>query len=127
MHENYDVKIFWCDNCKIPLINPSYKKMHTCSLCGNGIAYISRDIRPVFPEERLLFEFFTQREPYQYLRSSVWCNNSTYYVDGIANKLSGEMWRNNDPDAVRRWLKEHREKNTYEYFNEHVERFFNCE
>ena len=43
-------EIYWCKNCNIPLYNK------ICSCCNGKAEYIGTDIRPVFPEERLLLE-----------------------------------------------------------------------
>lgn len=67
-HERTELKsstIFWCKECNIPLYE------NTCPICGNKAKRISSDIRPVFPEERLLMEIILG-EPLKYLRSSVW-------------------------------------------------------
>ena len=51
--------------------------------------YLTTDIRPVFPEERLLMEVLLGKEPNEYLEKSVWAINSRYYIDGKSiNDLS---------------------------------------
>ena len=42
--------IFWCNDCKTPIIGDKFNK--TCTLCGAKTKYLCTDIRPVFPEER---------------------------------------------------------------------------
>ena len=41
-------KLYWCKECNIPIYD------EYCSLCGNKGKESTTDIRPVFPEERLL-------------------------------------------------------------------------
>lgn len=51
------VEVYWCDNCKTPIIkrvSDSHKE--ECPCCGRKTRYMAKDIRPVFPEERLLME-----------------------------------------------------------------------
>ena len=69
--------IYWCENCKVPL----YDK--TCECCGDKGRRITTDIRPVFPEERLLLEILLDKEIGTYDNSSVWnCAGNKYLIDG---------------------------------------------
>ena len=43
-------QIFWCENCNIPIYT------EVCPLCNKNGKYLASDLRPVFPEERLLIE-----------------------------------------------------------------------
>lgn len=75
--------LYWCDNCKIPI----YEK--TCSCCGEAGKYIGRDIRPVFPEEKLLIALMLNKEnPLIYDNASVWYGGNSYIVDGKRVKVS---------------------------------------
>ncbi len=44
--------VYWCRNCDVPLIS------RRCDICGSTGRYCGVDLKPVFPEERLLFERF---------------------------------------------------------------------
>ena len=57
--------IYWCETCKVPL----YQK--ECQCCGSSGRRITTDMRPVFPEERLLLEIMTDKEPGYYEKMSV--------------------------------------------------------
>ena len=73
--------VYYCDNCKTPLYDD------VCPLCGNKGTYIGTDIRPVFPEERLLIEVLLNK-PFEFAGKSVWCtSSSSYFVDGKKIKL----------------------------------------
>ena len=48
--EVVESSVFWCDDCNIPLYSEA------CPLCGKQAHRLCSDIRPVFPEERLLLE-----------------------------------------------------------------------
>lgn len=53
--EDIPVEIYWCVHCKTPIIqNVNQADKGICPLCGEKIKYLSADLRPVFPEERLL-------------------------------------------------------------------------
>ena len=52
-------EIYYCDNCNIPLFNK------ICSICNSNCRYIGTDVRPVFPEERLLLECI-EGKPFKY-------------------------------------------------------------
>lgn len=66
-------EIYWCENCNIP----NYDKK--CSCCNKEGKYIGTDIRPVFPEERLLLETLLGEE-FKYANSSVWNTSGNNYI-----------------------------------------------
>lgn len=54
-HAPFD--IYWCDHCKTPVIKQANAPDRAmCPLCGEKTRYLCSDLRPVFPEERLLIE-----------------------------------------------------------------------
>lgn len=68
--------IFWCEKCKAP----SYE--NACDCCGSSCIPIATDLRPVFPEERLLIEAILD-EPMKYKDCSWYSSGGgTYFVDG---------------------------------------------
>lgn len=74
-------KVFWCDSCNVPIWADH------CPLCGKRVRYISSDIRPVFPQERLLLESMLG-SPLKFKESSVWFGSGNrYIVDGETVKL----------------------------------------
>ena len=82
--------IFWCKNCNVPSFFESCSKCgeKLDTLCGNKAKRISSDIRPVFPEEKLLLAIMLKKAPDFYQKSSVWCSPSTYIIDGKKEKIS---------------------------------------
>ena len=48
-------QIFWCEKCGAPSF------FENCTNCGDKCNYIGTDLRPVFPEERLLLEVILKR------------------------------------------------------------------
>lgn len=50
------VTIYWCPNCNVP----SFEQV--CAGCGKKGKYLATDIRPVFPEEKLLLAILLKKE-----------------------------------------------------------------
>ncbi|HHQ4319111.1 TPA: phosphoadenosine phosphosulfate reductase family protein [Clostridium perfringens] len=112
-------KIFWCKNCNIP----TYDEICTC--CGGKGNYISTDIRPVFPEERLLLEVLIG-EPFKFSKCSVWNGQGNrYIVDGKKINLTVKDLMVKSPKKVIQELQENEKDNkvTYENFNKYIDRF----
>ena len=69
--EDIPYEIYWCDNCKIPLIKAiNGNDKDTCPICKAHATYFASDIRPVFPEERLLVEILLDK-PLAFIDKSV--------------------------------------------------------
>ena len=113
--------IYWCDSCNIPVFDS------ICPVCGEKGRYISTDIRPVFPEEKLLLAIITGKDdPLFYQKSSVWHMGSAYIIDG--NKLPLSISKlNKQPIEKFSEYKNIYEKNAgaldYESFNADIEVF----
>lgn len=106
--------INWCDNCGVPIFD------ETCGCCGHEGRKLSTDLRPVFPEERLLIEVVLGK-PFQYKDCSVWNGaGNHYYVDGKRLPFSIKELKNVDCDDIRQQLEQY--KNCSEY-QESVQRF----
>lgn len=75
--------IYWCQECQIPVFE------NYCSICGNKGKYIATDVRPVFPEERLLLGIILNNNELDYfVNRSVWYGGNAYIVNGEKVKLS---------------------------------------
>ena len=121
--EDIPYEIYWCDECRIPLIKAVNIIDHDiCPLCGQKSSYLCTDIRPVFPEERLLFEIISGT-PFAYKNSSVWASNNRYYIDGKPLAVTTSWYKKNAPSFIRNQLELYREKNDYSIFNEIIDRF----
>lgn len=71
-----EVNIYWCPNCGAPSFDEK------CHLCGDNGYYIGKDLRPVFPQERLLLEILLG-EPFKFANKSIWnVGANRYIVDG---------------------------------------------
>lgn len=115
--------IYWCDYCNIPLIHKATdRNKGICPICGKDTNYLCADIRPVFPEERLLYEILTAK-PFQYKDCSVWANNNRYYINGKAKVFSMADHEKKDAYKIRKQLDELSSKNDYVEFNKYIDRF----
>lgn len=74
--------IYWCKHCNVPMFE------EICTECGQKGEYICTDIRPVFPEEKLLLAIMLNKEPLHFENSSVWNAINYYIVDGEKIKVS---------------------------------------
>lgn len=55
--EDIPVEIYWCKHCHTPIIQSlTQANKGFCPICKRETTYLSTDLRPVFPEERLLVE-----------------------------------------------------------------------
>lgn len=80
--EDFPVEIYWCSHCKTPIIQTINRADRgLCPLCKNTTKYMCADLRPVFPEERLLLEVLLGINPHEHAKKSVWAADSRYYID----------------------------------------------
>lgn len=122
--EDIPTEIYWCDHCKTPIINlENQADKGVCPICGNPTRYIAKDLRPVFPEERLLVEGILHKRPNEYVKASVWAEKNRYFFDGRVEKIPAKTYLRQDVEDLKTFIKENSKKNTYEFFNEHIETF----
>ena len=90
--EDIPIEIMWCPKCRTPIIRVvNDQAKHDCPLCYGKVSHMSADLRPVFPEERLLLELLLDKKPNEYVEKSVWASNSRYYIDGKSLNLSSSV------------------------------------
>lgn len=102
-------EIFWCNKCNIPLFDK------TCLNCNEEGIYIGTDVRPVFPEERLLLECL-RNKPFEFAGHSIWnITGNKYIVDGKKINFSVKNSISNDYRIIKERINENKAKNkTYE-------------
>lgn len=118
-NERTEVKseIYWCPNCNVPIYD------EYCSECGSKGFKVGTDLRPVFPEERLLLEILID-EPFKFKNSSVWSTSgNAYIVDGVKKRISQKKLMENDSKKVIDQLNRIKKENSYEAFNMYKEKF----
>ena len=112
-----------CDECKVPLIKAiNDADRDTCSLCGGKTSYLVADLRPVFPEERLLLEILSDK-PLAYINKSVWASNNRYYIDGKPIVVTAAWYKKHSAAYIREQLEKYKEHNNYRFFNENIATF----
>ena len=120
------IELYWCDNCRVPIIREvSDTSPMICPSCGKTIRYLAKDLRPVFPEERLLLEV-VKGTPLAFINSSVWASGSRYYIDGKTSNLSIETLKKVDVEKIVETLTQYKDKNDYSFFNENIRTFIDC-
>ena len=81
--EDIPTEVYWCKHCSTPIIQEETQAdKGLCPICGRPTKYLTTDIRPVFPEERLLLEILLGKKPHEYSEASVWAADSRYYING---------------------------------------------
>ena len=116
--------VYWCAKCRIP----SFEK--TCAVCGDGCDYMTTDVRPVFPEEKLLLGILLDEDdPHSLENASVWNSSSGYYVDGRRVELAVQeinaMPLNQVAKIKSRYDREYQNIDRT-YFDGMIERFIEC-
>ena len=122
--EDNPTEVFWCDECQIPIIQESNQlDRGVCPLCGSKTKYLATDIRPVFPEERLLLELLLGESPNAFIDKSVWASNSRYYINGKTTSIPSHTFRTADTDTLSAELEKYTSGNSYEIFDDTIRRF----
>lgn len=110
-------QIYWCPDCNIPIYEEK------CSLCGKNGRKIATDIRPVFPEERLLIEIVLGK-PFEFSDASVWnAAGNRYYVDGNRIEFSISSLKKVNTDEIYRQYQELKNKNSEVAFWKYIEKW----
>lgn len=110
--------IYWCANCNVPLYET------VCGCCGGEGYRITTDIRPVFPQERLLLELIWSKSPKTYENASIWnCSGNYYYINGKKIRFSVKDLKNLDVEKIRQKYFEEEPKIDETYFNKVIEKF----
>lgn len=85
--------------------------MSICPLCNQKTSFLAPDLRPVFPEERLLFELLKGNKPTELSSCSVWAQNSRYYINGKSQTITSNAFRNADCEILSSLLLENQRAN----------------
>ncbi len=122
--EDIPVEIHWCESCRVPVVQEvTQADKGTCPRCGKKMKYMATDVRPVFPEERLLLEILLGRTPNEYVNKSVWASNSRYYIDGKSISLPSSLFKTANADEIREKLETNKKDNVQSSFDDDVQRF----
>lgn len=107
-------KLFWCDNCEVPISN------ERCGCCGKKGKYISTDARPVFPEEQLLLNVVSDGV-FPATSKSIWyLRSNKYIIDGVILDFKRTDYISYDVDSVIDDFKERLKEVSYSSFYENI-------
>ena len=122
--EDTPIDVFWCNCCRVPVLQKvSQADKGICPKCKNKIKHMASDIRPVFPEERLLLEILLGCQPHEYKNKSVWVANNRYFIDGKAKVLPTSLFEKTDVSDIVEKLNNYKSNNDYTFFDEIIEQF----
>ena len=122
--EDLPVEIYWCNDCAIPVIHTSNAAdKGTCPVCAGKTHYLTSDLRPVFPEERLLLAVLLDKEPDRFMNRSIWAVRSRYYVDGKSMSISAKTFEMANADEIASKVSKCAELIDYTAFNENIRLF----
>ena len=122
--EDLPVEVFWCNKCCVPVIQTANQAdKGICPICGEVTKYIAADLRPVFPEERILLELLLGMGQNALLTKSVWANNNRYYINGKSITLPNSTYQTTNTDAIAKELHNRQSTALYTYFEENIEKF----
>lgn len=102
--EEMPIEVNWCTHCNIPIIKYVNEDEMYCPICGNKTRHLTSDIRPVFPQERLLIELLLDKEENSLAEKSIWASNSRYYINGKSVSISSKYYQSADADLISKKL-----------------------
>lgn len=121
--QDIPIMVYWCNDCKTPIIKSANRiDKNICPLCGKETIYLCSDLRPVFPEERLLIEILTAK-PLEYINKTVWAADNRYYIDGESKMIPISAYKKRSADKIVEQLEKYKEQNSYDFFNQTIHKF----
>ena len=122
--EDLPVEVYWCNNCCVPVIQTTNQAdKGVCPICGRTTKYLAADLRPVFPEERILLESLLGMEHDTLLKKSIWANNNRYYIDGKSMTLPNSIYQITDTSKITEELYKRQNEVTYSFFDDNIKDF----
>ncbi len=122
--EEIPIEIFFCDECKIPILNLTNAiDKGICPVCGNQTRYLSSDLRPVFPEERLLLASLLNKNPTDLMQQSIWSVNNRYFIDGKPIAFPNKTFTETDTKNISEKISKYSDLIDYTYFTKNITDF----
>lgn len=122
--EDTPAEIFWCESCSTPVaIKLSTADKGRCPICGGIIRQLATDLRPVFPEEKLLLAVLLDKSPDFFMNRSLWASGSRYYIDGKALNISAKKFAEADTDSIAEKISAASSAISYARFDSDVKNF----
>ena len=121
--QDIPVTVYWCEHCKTPIIREVNRiDKDICPLCEGETRYMGSDLRPVFPEERLLLEILVAK-PLEYKEKTVWAFNNRYYIDGKVKIVPINIFKKLDVSDIVALLEKYKLENDYAFFYDTIDTF----
>lgn len=118
-----ETNVYWCEECKTPIIvEDNNSNSYFCKKCNSELKYMSADLRPVFPEERLLLEILLDK-PLCYLGKNVWAFRNRYFIDNEIISINKDLYKKKKPEKIQLELEKYKSLNNYDGFNENIKKF----
>ncbi len=122
--EDKPVEIYWCSCCSVPIVHyTTDADKGICPICGHITQFLTSDIRPVFPEERLLLAFLLNKKPDTLMNQSVWAMYSRYYINGKSVSISSKTFAESDTETISKKISANTKLIDYSYFDNDMEKF----
>lgn len=122
--EDLPTEIFWCKTCQVPIIhNTNAADRGICPICGSKTRYMAQDLRPVFPEERLLLAILEDKDPAYYMDKPIWSANSRYYTGDKSFQISTTFFQTANTDTISKKVKENAGATSYTAFDKEIAKF----
>lgn len=110
-------KVYWNKELNIPVILDELVPE------DSNLKLIASDIRPVFPEERLLLEILLDK-PLKYINSSCWNSvGGTYFIDGKKVTITINKLKKLDDNKIRERYHHYNELNDDSAFRKYIDLF----
>ena len=122
--EDLPAEVFWCQNCSIPVVHfATASDKGICPICGKKTAYLSSDLRPVFPEEKILLSVLLNKKTKNFMNRSIWAANNRYYIDGKSVAVPSKIFSESDTDTISTKIHELSDQIDYSFFEQNIKIF----
>lgn len=88
--------------------------------------YMASDLRPVFPEERLLLAILEGKEASHFMDKSVWAANSRYYIDGKPLSIPPKAFAEANTDQIAEQVSAFSDCIDYASFDQNIAAFISA-
>ena len=122
--EDLPAEVFWCQNCSIPVVHfATASDKGICPICGKKTAYLSSDLRPVFPEEKILLSVLLNKKTKNFMNRSIWAANNRYYIDGKSVAVPSKIFSESNTDTISTKIHELSDQIDYSFFEQNIKIF----
>lgn len=125
------VQVYYCHACQAPVLyredeikaDKLYNHAPGCPRCSQKLQYMSSDLRPVFPEERLLLELLLGRDIGTLQQATVWAHENKYFINGKRHIVSLNKFAQADVSALKADIEKYGSDISYTGFDKDIAGF----